>query len=108
MADDFPDILKALYKGLPPLLNGLTIDIDGTPTALAGITAGVVNPAALETAAIPGFIRVGTVDDPDNETSREAVVDVEFFSTSYHRGLAVSERIRGILRETRKINGVII
>lgn len=105
---DFPDVLRGLYTGLPVLLNGTTISINGTPTPLAGIKAGTETKDSLDADAVNGFVRVTLIDDPDDGITRDATVDVEFFSTTYARGRAVSERIRGILRHEAKIGGVII
>ena len=108
---DFPPLQDALRVGLPQLLNGSTVKV-GYPnrvdTLLEGITSGTSIPSDLELKAVKGFIRPTVLDDPDNGVTRFATVDIEFFCTRYDRGMAVAERIRGILLSERRIGGVVL
>ncbi len=106
--DDFPPLIRALVAGMPPLLNGQTVKVGSTDTVLAGITAGGSTGDNLDTQAVNGFLRFSMVLDPDNGVTRFATVNVETFTTSYARGEAVAERIRGILLNERRIGGVIL
>lgn len=106
--DDFPPLIRALVDGVPPILNGQTVKINGVPTVLAGIEAGGSTGDDLDAQAVAGFLRFSMVNDPDNGITRFATVDVETFTTSYARGEAVAERIRGILLNERRIGGVIL
>lgn len=108
---DFPPLQDALRVGLPLLLNGQEVPI-GFPTVvqteLAGITAGTSLPSDLAARAVAGFIRPTVLDDPDDGVTRVAVVDIEVFCTRYDRGIAIMERIRGILRSETRIGGVVL
>lgn len=106
----FQDVLKV---GLLPLLNGKTIPIGfptRVPTLLAGITSGTSIPSTAELAAkaVAGFIRPTVLSDTDDGVTRLIVVDVEVFCTRYDRGMAIAERIRGILRTETRIGGVVL
>jgi hypothetical protein len=108
---DFPPLQDALKVGLPTLLNGKTVLV-GFPNrveyTMAGITSGTSIPTDLETKAALGFIRPTVLDDPDDGVTRIATVDIEFFCTRYDRGMAIAERIRGILRSERRIGGIVL
>jgi len=108
---DFPPLQDALRYGLPPLLNGNQVLVgfpNRVPYTMTGITSGTSIPSDLEAKAALGFIRPTVLDDPDDGVTRFAVVDIQFFCTRYDRGMAISERIRGILRDERRIGGVIL
>jgi len=108
---DFPPLQDALRVGLPQLLNGQVVLVGyptRTPYTIAGVTAGSSLPSDLEAKAVAGFIRPTVLDDPDDGVTRFATVDIEFFCTRYDRGMAISERIRGILRDERRVGGVIL
>jgi hypothetical protein len=100
-----------LAVGLEELLNGSTVPVgfpDPTPTVLDGITAGSRVPAALAGPAVKGFVRVTVLNDVDDGVTRTLTVDTEVFCTSYARGMAIGERIRGILRTETRIAGVVL
>ena len=106
----FQDSMKV---GLPPLLNGKTIPIgypNRVPTLLAGITSGTSLPSSTDLAAkaVSGFIRPTVSDDEDDGVTRYLVLDVEVFCTRYDRGMAIAERIRGILRTETRIGGIVL
>lgn len=108
---DFPPLQDALRVGLLPLLNGKQVLV-GFPNrveyTIAGVTSGTSIPADLEAKAVAGFIRPTVLDDPDDGVTRYATVDIEFFCTRYDRGMAIAERIRGIVRDERRIGGVVL
>lgn len=108
MGMDFPDVQSALISGLPGLLNGQTVRYLGNDVELDGITVGETVPSPLDAPAVKGFVRVGLVDDPDNRITRFASIEIDVFTQSLGRSKAVAERIRGILREQRRIGGVVI
>jgi hypothetical protein len=113
MADikDFPPLQDALRVGLPQLLNGQTVLVGfptRVPVLLAGITSGTSIPDDLAAKAVAGFVRPTVIDNIDDGVTQTAVVDVEFFCTRYDRGMAVAERIRGILLNERRVGGVVL
>jgi hypothetical protein len=108
---DFPPLQDALRVGLPQLLNGQSVLVGyptRTPYTIANVTSGTSIPSDLETKAAAGFIRPTVLDDPDDGVTRFATVDIELFITRYDRGMAISERIRGILRDERRIGGIVL
>lgn len=100
-----------LAVGLEELLNGSVVPV-GFPepvmTTLAGITAGSRVPADLATPAAKGYVRVTVLNDVDDGVTRDLTIDTEVFCTSYARGMAIGERIRGILRTETRIAGVVL
>lgn len=108
---DFPPLQDALKVGLPQLLNGQTVPVGfpaKTPTELSGITSGTSLPSDLAAKSVAGFIRPTVLADPDDGVTRFAVVDIEVFCTRYDRGIAIAERIRGILRTETSIGGIVL
>ena len=108
MGQDFPNLRNALITELPGLLNGQTVDVAGTATLLAGITAGDSTGDDLDAVAVAGFVRIEILDDVDNGITRLATVDIDVFTTTTSRTAAIAERIRGILRDETKIGAVVI
>jgi len=107
----FPPLEMALKSGLLPLLNGQTVPIgfpEPVDTELEDITSGVSIPSDLAAKAVAGFIRPTVVNDPDDGVTRYATVNIEVFCTKYDRGMAIAERIRGILLSETRIGGVVL
>lgn len=104
---DFPNILLALRTALPTMLEGQTVKVDGVPTVLDGITAGTATPTDLDARAVKGYIRFSTIDDTDDGVTRFWRGDFDVFTVSPARGVAIAERIRGILQSERRFAGVI-
>lgn len=108
---DFPPLQDALRVGLPQLLNGQEVLVGfpvRVPYTIANVTSGTSLPLDLEAKSVAGFIRPTVLDNPDDGVTRLATVDIEFFCTRYDRGMAIAERISGILLSETRIGGVVL